>query len=450
MTPSRVARIAATFSIAIGLSLFAGAVPAVATERVDRQIQSIELVGGPDTRFVIGERRYAGPITFTLFTDGISLSETASIEQYLEGIAEMPFSWPTQALQAQAVAARTYLARTLLPGRGGDGADHEYDICATSRCQVYRGVSLVEGPSGERWRAAVQNTADELVLYEGKPIEAVFTSMVGSRSRANQDVWSSAPVPYLQPVDSPEVGIAPYAEWSVEITADEFVAILMAEGLDVGGELEGISVDDPVEGDGRTTITITTSEGTDEILAPHLKGAFNRFGDELFPGLLPMRLEEGKKLPEPLPSYTFDVERVGTLPSALEEFLAPFDLVGVDSVVISGEGWGHGVGMSQWGARIFADQGVSYDEILSHYYSGLEPESVPDLVPDEVVVGLATQRSHYEVIVEGEAEIRVNGIASDSFLSGEWLVREWADGLIIVSADDPGSTLSLFQRFWPF
>ena len=450
MTPSRMARLSTLLSLAVGFSLFAAIAPAMATERVDRQVQTIELVGGSDTRFVIGDRRYAGPITFTLFTDGISLSETASIEQYLEGIAEMPFSWPSQALQAQAVAARTYLARTLLPGRGGDAADHEYDICATSRCQVYRGVSLVEGPSGERWRAAVQNTADELVLYEGKPIEAVYTSMVGSRSRANQDVWSSSPVPYLQPVDSPEVGIAPYAEWSVEITADEFVAILMAQGLEVGGELEDIIVQDPEEGDGRTTITVTTSEGTDEILAPRLKGAFNRFGDELFPGLLPVRLGEGKKLPEPLPSYTFDVERVRTQPSALEEFLAPSDRIGADNIVISGEGWGHGVGMSQWGARIFADQGVAYDEILSHYYSGLEPESAPELIPDEVVVGLATDRSHYEVFVEGEAEIRVNGIASASYVSGEWIVREWANGLVIVSADDPGFTMALFQRFWPF
>ena len=112
---------------------------------------------------------------------------------------------------------------------------------------------------GSMGRAAVNTTASEVVLYDGRPIEAVYTSMVGSRSRANQDVWASNPVPYLQPVDSPEVGVAPYAEWSVTVTAQQFVQILRAGGLDVGGSLESIVVDDPPEGSGRTEITAITS-----------------------------------------------------------------------------------------------------------------------------------------------------------------------------------------------
>jgi len=422
---------------------------AAAFDSEEKQIQLIELVGADGTRFVVDGRTYVGPIAFKLYNDGITLSEVASIEQYLQGIAEMPFSWPTQALQAQAVAARTYLARRLLPERKGDAAEHAYDICATNRCQVYRGVSLVEGEYGERWKAAVRDTADELVLYEGRPIEAVYTSMVGSRSRANQDVWSSAPVPYLQAVDSPEVGIAPYAEWTVEVSAAQFVAILEAQGLDVGGSLESVSIDDPPEGDGRTTISVTTERGTDEILAPNLKGAFNRYGDELFPGLLPIRLDNGKKLPEPLLSYTFDLEHVVSEASSLELLLPASDRIGSDVIVISGEGWGHGVGMSQWGARILADEGATYDEILSHYYSGLEPERVPDMVPDTVVIGLATDRAHVDVIIEGQAEILVNGVPSRSFVSGGWMIRDSAIGLDLVPIDNPGAASPISQRVWP-
>lgn len=422
---------------------------AEALDSDEKEIQSIELAGTPGTRFIINGRTYAGPVTFGLYDDGIALSEVASIEQYLEGIAEMPFSWPTQALRAQAVAARTYLARRLLPDRAGDAAEHDYDICATSRCQVYRGTSLVDDGSGERWRAAVRDTADELILYEGKPIEAVYTSMVGSRSRANQDVWPSAPVPYLQAVDSPEVGIAPYAEWTVEVTAEQFVAILQAEGLDVAGRLVSISIDDPAEGDGRTTISVTTEGGTDQILAPKLKGAFNRYGDALFPGLLPVRLEDGKKLPQPLLSYTFDLDRVVSEPSSLELLLPEFDRIGSDVVLITGEGWGHGVGMSQWGARIFADNGSTYAEILSHYYSGLVPERVPDLVPDEVVVGLATDRVHVDVEIDGEAEILVNGVPSGSFVSGAWMIRDATNGLDLVPIMNPGAVSPIVMRNWP-
>jgi stage II sporulation protein D (peptidoglycan lytic transglycosylase) len=422
---------------------------AEAFDSEEKQIQLIELVGAQGTRFVIDGRTYVGPISFKLYNDGITLSEVASIGQYLEGIAEMPFSWPIQALQAQAVAARTFLARRLLPGRAGDAAEHDYDICATNRCQVYRGVSLVEGESGERWKAAVSDTADELILYEGRPIEAVFTSMVGSRSRSNQDVWSSAPVPYLQAVDSPEVGIAPYAEWTVEVTSEQFVAILAAQGLEVGGSLRSIVVDDPDEGDGRTTITVSTQQGSDEILAPNLKGAFNRYGDELFPGLLPIRLGDGKKLPEPLLSYTFELERIVSEPSPLESLLPASDRIGSDVVVITGEGWGHGVGMSQWGARIFADEGATYVEILSHYYSGLEPERVPDMVPDKVVVGLATDRAHVDVTIEGQAEIFVNGVPSRSFVSGGWMIRDSAIGLDLVPIDNPGAASPISLRVWP-
>ncbi len=292
--------------------------PPVNAAEPDTEIESIELVGTSSTRFEVNGRRYAGPLSFAKRGDGISFTESASIEQYLQGIAEMPFSWHPQALAAQAIAARTYLARRLLGGRKGDAARYEFDICATSLCQVYRGVQYVEGEYGERWKTAVESTAGEVLLWGGKPIEAVYTANVGSRSRANQDVWASSEVPYLQPVDSPDIGVAPFSEWAISVSGSQFVSILKADGYDVGGELLSISVDDPPEGEGRATITISTSEGTDSILAPKLKGAFNRRGEHLFPGVLPGRLGEGKLLPEAMLSYTFDIFHEQAEPAAFD------------------------------------------------------------------------------------------------------------------------------------
>lgn len=422
--------------------------PAVAGSPVDKQVQTIELMGVEGTRFVVGGRPYTGPLRLTIYDDGIALTETISITTYLEGIAEMPFSWASQALRAQAVAARTYLVRRLLPGRRGDAASHDYDICATNRCQVYRGVQLIEGSGGDRWREAIESTAGEVLLYQGRPIEAVFTSMVGSRSRSNQDVWASDPLPYLQAVDSPEIGIAPFAQWRVEITSRQFVEILRADGFEVGGDLLSITVDDPPEGLGRTNITVRTEQGTISVLAPALKGVFNRRGDELYPGALPARLDAGGKLPEPLLSYTYDITLEAGGASAIDPLLPDDDRTGRDRVIFDGEGWGHGVGMSQWGARIMADNGATYDEILAHYYSGLIPQEAPDVIPDVVVVGLATDMVVVPVQVEGSAIVLVNGVPAGFVEGGSWLIRDTVDGLDILPVDGPG-TSPLSQRVWP-
>jgi stage II sporulation protein D len=436
-------------ALTVLLVMDAGLPGPAAAEPPPVEVVSIELVGHDGTRFVVNDRPYAGPVVLTAYRDGIALTERATIEQYLQGIAEMPFLWDEEALAAQAVAARTYLARRLLGGRRGDAARYDYDICATNVCQVYRGTQLVEGDHGDRWQEAVESTAGEVVLYNGRPIEAVYTSMVGSRSRANQDVWSSDPVPYLQPVDSPEVGIAPYAQWTVTVTASQFVQILRAGGLDVGGDLDALVVDDPPEGGGRTDITVISSRGIDSILAPAMKGLFNRHADDLYPGSLPAVMDNGVRLPEPLPSYTYDLEHVSVPPRIADAMLPAEDRVDRDLVRIEGEGWGHGVGMSQWGARIMANDGSTYDEILSHYYGGLEPQEAPTLVPESVVVGLATERQELRIETTGTADLFVNGVPFGAIPAGTWIVRSTAGGLALIPIGDTPAQPAIGDRHWP-
>lgn len=416
------------------------AVPALADDGGQNPIQTVELVTIGNSRIIVDGRPYRGPISLTLYGDGITVTEATSIEGYLEGIAEMPFDWNQEALKAQAVAARTYLARRLLPGRSGDEAAHGYDICATNRCQVYRGLQLIERDGGVNWRNAVEDTTGEVLLYGNRPIEAVFTSMVGSRSRSNQDVWASAPIPYLQAVDSPEEGIAKFFNWTVEVTPEQFVEIVRADGLRVGGDLLAITVDDPPEGEGRSTITIETRGGTDSILAPNLKGAFNRQGEELFPGVLPARVGDGSLLPEPLLSYTYDITYEPPEAVDVPGLIPPGDRPGEGRVVIAGEGWGHGVGMSQWGAKIMADGGATYSDILSHYYSGLEPESAPEFVPESVVVGLETGLNGLHFDIEGLANVLVDGTYRGIAAGGDWSASIIGDEIVLVSGD-PFSTI---------
>ncbi len=431
------------------LLVVAGVQPSALAMDPWSEVTSIELVGTPSTRFEVNGRRYAGPVRFAGRTDGISFTEYASVEQYLQGISEMPFSWHPQALAAQAVAARTYMAQRLMGGRKGDAARYEFDICATNRCQVYRGTQLVEGKYGDRWQEAVESTSGEVLLYRGRPIEAVYTANVGSRSRANQDVWASSLIPYLQPVDSPDIGIAPFSEWSVTVSGTQFVAILKADGLAVGGSLRSITVDDPPEGEGRTTITVATSHGTDSLLAPNLKGAFNRRGEDLFPGILPARLADGKLLPEPMLSYTYEISHLHVEARPFDHLLPLSDRLARDLVTIDGEGWGHGVGMSQWGAQIMAESGSTYGEILSHYYTGTEPQLAPDVVPENVVVGLDWGRDSIPVTVDGAAVVVVNGVPFRSIGAGEWIISVTGSGIDLFRADAPGSVPHIGDRLRP-
>jgi stage II sporulation protein D len=450
MTPLLLRRIlSAAVGTMIAVAVIAAPGPAGAITPQASEIVTVEVVGHEDARFVVDGRRYRGPLIITRHVDGLALTERSSIEQYLEGIAEVPFSWPEESLRAQVVAARTYLVRRLAGGRSADGRQYGFDICATNRCQVYRGVELVEGPSGDRWLRAVRDTESELVTYDGRPIEAVYSAMHGSRSRANQDVWGSDPVPYLQPVDSPEMGRAPFAVWSVELSADQFVEILRADGLDVGGGLRSLVVDDPPEGEGRTTISVATERGTDEILAPALKGTFNRHGDELYPGTLPAPRDGGGRYPEPLLSYTFSIDHEDVEARPIDAVLPDADRVDRDVIRIDGEGWGHGVGMSQWGARIMAEDGASHAEILEHYYSGAVVASVPDLVPDEVVVGLDWERFEIVVDIEGSAELRVNGVPVTDLGGGRWIVRSGRSGIAVLPGDAQGFLPPIGNRPWP-
>ena len=421
----------------------------VAASETPGEVLSIELIGAHATRFEVDGRRYAGPVLFTARADGIAFTESLPVEHYLFGIAEMPFLWHAEALAAQAVAARTYLARSLLGGRRGNEVRYGFDICATVLCQVYRGIQNVESDAGERWRAAVESTAGEVLLYSGRPIDAVYSSMMGSRTRANQDVWASSPVPYLQPVDSPEIGIAPFAEWVIEMTGDQFVAILRADGYNVDGSLIAIHVDDPPEGEGRTTITVRSSGGTASLFAGRVKLAFNRSGDSLFPGMLPVRIAGGRMLPQPMPSDTFAIFHDRVDPGPLDLLLPRGDRRSRDVVRIEGEGWGHGVGMSQWGARIMADRGATYAEILSHYYTGLLPQKAPSVVPQNVVVGLAWGRSSIPIALTGPARLVVNGLAFATVGEGEWVIRVTPSGLDLVPAGTTTGLSLIGERRWP-
>jgi stage II sporulation protein D len=176
----------------------------------------VEVVSESGSLLRIGDDYFEGPLVITSSSDGVTVVETLSTEDYLLGIREVPFSWPMEALKAQAVAARTYLAFTLAGGRTTLGRQHGYDICATTACQVYAGRAGLATTDGRRWQQAVSDTAGEILLYQGQPAQAFYSSTSGPRTRESEDIFP-VDVPYLVAVDSP-VESSPFVDWSFSVT----------------------------------------------------------------------------------------------------------------------------------------------------------------------------------------------------------------------------------------
>lgn len=247
------------------------------------------------------------------------------MQTYLTGVllAEMPVEFENEALKAQAVVARTYaLRRNTLSQKHMRGA-----ICTDSACcQGYRAAEdfLVNGGSPElldRMVNAVSGTEGQVLTYNGTLIEATYFSCSGGRTEDALAVWGTD-IPYLQAVDSPGEEGAVYYTDAVQFTADEFAYLL------------GISPKGPVSG-WFGAVTYTHGGGIDTMV----------IAGKSFSGIT-LRQKLG------LRSTALTINTVE------------------DVIHISTRGFGHRVGMSQYGAEAMAVRGCNYKEILSHYYPG--------------------------------------------------------------------------------
>jgi stage II sporulation protein D len=326
--------------------------------------------------------RYPGALSVRRSDDGtLSLTVTLRFEDYLKGIAEVPPSWPRAALEAQAIAARSYA----LASTGWEGAQGETlktPICATTSCQVYRGIPVPFDPAVRRWFGAVRRTTAQVLLYEGRPADTVYFSTSNGHTYGNDEVFGSAPLPYLRPVVERDDGASPLSHWRVRLSFDD-----VATFLHVAGEwpahrpITGVGLDGStvtVEGGGRRrSMDLTT-----------FRDSVNTWGPCLEPGRYP---------PSPLPV---------TLPSRWMTMTS-----GPDAALAVGRGWGHGVGMVQWGAYGKARRGLSASQILGYYYGGLRPAPYPEpgLIHVQVASGLTAIR-----VVPSEAGATVEGQPLDT------------------------------------
>lgn len=257
------------------------------------------------------------------------------LEEYLVGVvlSEVPMSFEQEALKAQAVAARTFAMRQIAGGKHED-----YDLCGDSRCcQAWTSKEVLRDKLGSSWESyweraakAVQDTEHEVLTYDGELIDAVYFSCSGGRTEDAVAVWG-AEVPYLQSVESPgEEAASPYRTTSA-VSYEKFSHVILQSQpeADLSGKPEAwIGAVSRTEGGGVETIQI---------------GGIP-FSGTVVRGLFGLR------------STNFSVN------------------VSDEQFVFEVFGYGHRVGMSQYGANAMALQGKTYQEILKHYYSGAEVE----------------------------------------------------------------------------
>ncbi|HEX2088502.1 MAG TPA: SpoIID/LytB domain-containing protein [Actinomycetota bacterium] len=320
--------------------------------------------------------RYPGTVEVGKARDGsLFVIGVLPFESYLEGLAEVPRQWPMEVLKAQVVAARSY-ALAQLDRRSDEGAALGYDLCATTACQVYAGMAVSHGPYGDRWRKAVLATSRQVLLYEGEPAETVYSSTSNGRTYGNDEVFGSDPLPYLRPVRERDDGTSPLSRWRVRIPLADLRRFLRAGGDWSSGPIAAVRR----RGE---TILIRGPGGIERLEADEFRSSVNYWAPCLRPDAYPT-VDAGTRLPQTIPSRWFRAQMNGR------------------SLVVRGRGWGHGVGLVQWGAYGKARRGLSYREILGYYYGGLSPQ--PYAIPSQIRIGTAVGLR--AVRVEGDVEIR--------------------------------------------
>lgn len=363
----------------------------------------IEVVAPDGALLRIGDDLYEGPLVILPRGDGVTTIEVLDPEEYLLGIREVPFAWPDEALKTQAVAARTYLAHTLAGGRTATGREHGYDICATTACQVYAGVVGLSSFDGLRWQQAVASTAGEILVYNGRPAQTLYSSTAGVRTRESEDIFPGLDVPYLAAVDSPGED-SPFVRWSFGVSRGDMEALLDHAGL-LNGPLESIRVETTSDGEGPWEVVVTSGGSQERTATYRFRTLINNAARDLMPDKLPANRPDGRRYPQTVLSgtYTIRTDTEITLRPGSGPVWSP------SRFVIQGEGWGHQVGMSQYGALAMATEGSNYSDILAHYYGGLRPEPAAGWLPEEILVGLVIGAEEVTITAEDGANVMIDG-----------------------------------------
>jgi stage II sporulation protein D len=270
----------------------------------------------------VGQKRFSGKLNLFVLDSEILVVNVLGIEKYLSSVvgSEMPTKWPIEALKAQAIASRTYALK--------QKGNNLFDIDSTQRNQVYNGLES----RTYKTNRAVKSTRSLVLTYKNKLINALFHSSSGGMTENSEDVWKNE-YPYLSSVKDFDKKNPKY-RWQKRFSNEELFNLFPKIG-------------------GIKKIEILNISDTGRVKNVKLYGAYS--SDQI------TGVDLRKKL-------------------GLNSTFVRFKLIDEQSkgfptkkgLVVFGQGSGHGVGMSQWGAKYMASKGEKAEKILKHYYKGVQ------------------------------------------------------------------------------
>lgn len=287
------------------------------------KIESNTLMALSTNKYTYG--RYRGEFDLKVINNKILPINKVYAEEYLYSVvpSEIGNSFPDEAIKAQAVAARSYLYFGM--------TDYKYSYCDlldNVNSQMYLGYDK----ENSKINNLVNETYDEILVYNGKVIQALFHSTSGGKTASNEDVWPSGkPIPYLRAVDDSDNGqISPKQNWILEVTKTEL------------SKIAGFAVD--------TLNILETGQGRVKYI--ELLGSLKKkmTGEELRRAL--------------------GVNRLNSTLFTIKE--------SEDKVIFEGNGYGHGLGLPQYSAYTMAQKGKNYIDILTYYYTGVQLKKVKE------------------------------------------------------------------------
>jgi stage II sporulation protein D len=323
----------------------------------------------------IDGKPYRGCVGFYIIEGFKLLSiNTVELEDYLMGVvaSEMPASWPLESLKVQAIAARTYAVANTI-----HGLSSIYYVSDNQNSQVYNGV-WGENPSTNK---AIEETEGEMLYYDDTLIEAYYHSTSGGYTDNSENVWIY-PLPYIKGVEDHYSDISPYTDWNIDITEEDLIEILNENDYGVG---KIYSIIESVVSEFNRVIELSILTDVGEIILEkeearriigysQLKSTWYEFEGNnksmvlTSEGTVEKNLGGLSVLSERDNTNISFEDNKKVITSEGKIFIPSCP----DNYTIIGKGFGHGLGMSQYGAKAMADEGFDSNEILKHYYYGVD------------------------------------------------------------------------------
>ena len=323
---------------------------------------------------------YRGGFEFKILSSGtITAVNVVPLDSYIYGVIsrEMSPSWHIEALKAQAVCARNFAL-----GKTNRHKEYGFDLCNTVCCQAYSGVDYEAQGS----YAPVDETSGKVLLYNDELVQTVYSSSMGETTENVKNVWGSN-FPYLVSVSNEyeDTENINNGKWEKTLTKERATEIMNSKGYDIGNVTDIIARE--YSDAGRVIeLEVKGTKGSQTFKREQCRTIFSEAtlsqkytisggGKTAFPEIYVLGANGTKKI---------SLENMNVLGKGTVSVVSVTDGKTVieykgtkagEGFVFTGEGWGHGVGMSQYGAKGMAEAGFTYEEILTHYYQGTHLEN---------------------------------------------------------------------------